>query len=78
MYDDYNTHHIEPDKICGYVFSAIVCRHCYHYINSTQPIFFGWNRPFCSQTCRSKYNTSKKNKSFYDLMTEFVNAHFDI
>lgn len=76
--DDHTKFHIESDKICGYIYPTVVCRLCNTYVNSTQPIFFGWNRPFCSQTCRSKYNTSKKNKSVIDLMTEFVNAHFDL
>lgn len=78
MNEDYHTYHIEPDKICGFLYQAVVCRHCDHYINNMQPIYCGWNRSFCSQACRSKYNNSKKNKSFYDLITEFVNAHFDI
>ena len=72
-----NTLHIDPDKVCGYVFSALVCRYCDSYINSSQPVYYGWNRPFCSTTCRSKHNTKKTNKSVFNLMVEFISHNFE-
>lgn len=75
--DRKSTLHIDPDKVCGYVFPALVCRYCDHYINSGQPVYYGWNRPFCSPTCRSKHNTKKTNKSVFNLMAEFIIRHFE-
>lgn len=69
---------IEKSNIIGFFniqYLQNECRYCKYVIEDSQIIYYGWNRSFCSPSCRKNYNNINKEKSYQSLITEFINRH---